>query len=355
MKFLKSHQEYLDQYDKLTVQKCREIETLHKNTEYSNTIVQQEGRDINLRPIMDGFHEIRMYYLTGEFYEDKEKTIREWEERDKARDELYESAKAPENISCLTCGRLMFVGSKSFDIGFNNTPDKVLFFYDCPLKHLPSRLFYNTGEEYIIKPSICLKCKSSVIEESKKTKKGVLITKTCAKCSHVETDDMDFSPKKEKPDFDFVKDRARFCLTKEDGEKFLADKFHAESVSKMMDEWKEKDAKKSLYDKITQLQKLTILQLEELLSPILEENKYIKFHMKDPETGRDLFVPFMAYDSDEKRNEYSSTQTMQKLIKKALENTNWRLMSEGVRYRLGMLEGRLRAYEREEDLLKLVE
>lgn len=48
-------------------------------------------------------------------------------------------------------------------------------------------------------------------------------------------------------------------------------------------------------------------------------------------------------------------QTIQKLIKKVLADTNWRLMSEGARYRLGMLEGRLRAYEREEDLLKLVE
>lgn len=44
-----------------------------------------------------------------------------------------------------------------------------------------------------------------------------------------------------------------------------------------------------------------------------------------------------------------------KLIKTALSDTNWRLMSDGVSYRLGMLEGRLRAYEREEDLLKLVE
>ena len=38
----------------------------------------------------------------------------------------------------------------------------------------------------------------------------------------------------------------------------------------------------------------------------------------------------------------------------ALMSTNWRLMSDGVAYRLGILTGRLRGYEREEDLLKLV-
>jgi len=46
---------------------------------------------------------------------------------------------------------------------------------------------------------------------------------------------------------------------------------------------------------------------------------------------------------------------LQKLIDKALIDTNWRLMSDGVSYRLGYLSGRLRACESEEDLKKLVE
>jgi len=143
-------------------------------------------------------------------------------------------------------------------------------------------------------------------------------------------------------------------LSTEEGEKFIADKIRQESMGKLVNEWKEKDKNKELYNKIAQLKKLTILQLEELLVPLLEKNKYVKFHMKDPENGRDLFVPFIVYDSDDKRDERSSILAIQKLIKKTLENTNWRLMSEGVNYRLGMLNGRLRAHEKEEDLLKLV-
>lgn len=42
------------------------------------------------------------------------------------------------------------------------------------------------------------------------------------------------------------------------------------------------------------------------------------------------------------------------LLRKALKDTNWRIMTSGTNYRLGMLKGRLREYEREEDLLNLV-
>jgi hypothetical protein len=148
-KHLKDRQEYIDQYDRLTVMQCRRIEEMHKNSGF-NPIVKQNGKDINLQPILNAFNEIRMYFLTGEFYEDKEKTIQEWEKRDKERDELYESAQPPENISCLACGRLMYVGTKTFDLGHNKTPDRVMFFFECPLKHIPMRVFYNTGEEYIL-------------------------------------------------------------------------------------------------------------------------------------------------------------------------------------------------------------
>jgi hypothetical protein len=49
-----------------------------------------------------------------------------------------------------------------------------------------------------------------------------------------------------------------------------------------------------------------------------------------------------------------SKRTLKKLVDAALKDTNWRLMSDGISYRLGYLSGRLRAYEREEDLKDLV-
>lgn len=51
----------------------------------------------------------------------------------------------------------------------------------------------------------------------------------------------------------------------------------------------------------------------------------------------------------------TAARVFKKLITTALANTNWRLMSEGVSHRLGYLSGRLRAYESEDELRKLVE
>jgi len=53
--------------------------------------------------------------------------------------------------------------------------------------------------------------------------------------------------------------------------------------------------------------------------------------------------------------EYDSKKQLKKVIDKTLENTNWRLMSAGVRYRVGYLNGSLRCYETEDDLIKLMD
>ncbi|MEO6508676.1 MAG: hypothetical protein ABIO02_01875 [Patescibacteria group bacterium] len=42
-----------------------------------------------------------------------------------------------------------------------------------------------------------------------------------------------------------------------------------------------------------------------------------------------------------------------KIINTVLEDTNWRLILNSITYRLGYLEGRLKGYEQEEDMLKL--
>jgi hypothetical protein len=69
--------------------------------------------------------------------------------------------------------------------------------------------------------------------------------------------------------------------------------------------------------------------------------------------GKDLILPFTTHDANPERIDLASTHDLQKIIKKAIDDTNWRLMSDGISYRMGILSGRLRAYEREEDLLEL--
>lgn len=100
--------------------------------------------------------------------------------------------------------------------------------------------------------------------------------------------------------------------------------------------------------------KISTEDFEDLLVPLCEKQGYTRLTFGTPEMGKDLFVLFTIYDGNPKRTSLASTHDLQKHIKKGLRDTNWRLMSDGCSYRMGIVIGRLRAYEREEDLLKLV-
>lgn len=96
------------------------------------------------------------------------------------------------------------------------------------------------------------------------------------------------------------------------------------------------------------------MELEKLLSEVLEKEKYTKLNFDKPEIERYVIVPFTVQDDYSSRKDYDSRNQIQKIIIKTLEDKNWRLMTEGVAYRLGYVSGRLKGYEREDDLIKLV-
>jgi hypothetical protein len=89
--------------------------------------------------------------------------------------------------------------------------------------------------------------------------------------------------------------------------------------------------------------------------PAISKKQYSDFKLGQPQLGREVSLDFNCLDAKDDRKEYQSKKDMQKLIEKTLIDTNWRLMSNGVSYRLGYLSGRLRAYETEKDIKKFVE
>ncbi|MEK7554430.1 MAG: hypothetical protein AAB518_00375 [Patescibacteria group bacterium] len=355
-KYLRPKQEYIDRYDRYTVEKCRwwlshsiDTKSLAKDPNEKKLSEKEEKQALAY------INHLHNYFYTGERYIKKEETIREWMREDEARDKFFEAAKAPENITCLTCGRLTFVSSKHLNMGWDKKPDTILFFYDCPLGHIPHRAFYENGEEFRHDPPRCPKCKTPVNEEDTVTDAAFITNVTCPKCDYTDTSEIKRTVHEEsKPDPDYAKDRARFCLSEKEGQEFIQQKYNLEQVSKMMDELKEKDKNKELYDKVAKLKKLKIIELEQLLAPVLEKEGYIKLQFKTPEITKDVVVPFVVYEQRPDREDRASTYELEKLLRKTLKETNWRLMTDGVSYRLGMLEGRLHGYEREEDFVKLV-
>ncbi|MBI3442866.1 MAG: hypothetical protein HY007_03805 [Candidatus Sungbacteria bacterium] len=158
----------------------------------------------------------------------------------------------------------------------------------------------------------------------------------------------------EKEDKDFEKDRARFCLTEEQGKKYIDEKFNLERIGKLVERWKAEEKDKDLYEAVAQIKKLTFVQLKNLLSPVLEKAQYMNLEFGNPDISKDVQVGFTVNDGNDARQGLASEADLKKLIKKTLEDTNWRLMTDGVNYKLGILTGCLRGFENQEDLLDLV-
>jgi hypothetical protein len=317
MAYLKPKQEYVDSYDKVTVSYCRDEERFFEELKKSPNKKVKKGEEQMYIGLMGMAKDLVMYFVIGDRYKNKEKTIKEWMDRDKAKDELLESAEPIEGVRCLKCGSLMNPNFRDlYDWGTDNRV-RVLFMYDCPKGCIPRRAFYSDGEEYIPKH-------------------------TGAK--------LDFSKTKEKHDPDFLKDKARFCLTEEKGQEYIRGEEDRERLSELMKKHDEIDENKEALSKI---EKLTAFELEKFLSPKLGRQGYMGFKFGTPEIGKDIFLPFTVTDTHP-RGERESSYDLKRLVHKVLEGVNWRLMSDGISYRVGILSGRLRAYEKDEDLLKLI-
>lgn len=356
-KHLKSKQYYVDLYDRGTVGICRRWLAQPVDTKVIRGKAKEKDLDEDkAESVMATANRLYLYFQTGDRYINKEETIRKWMDRDEQRDKFVESVTAPEDITCLTCGRLMFVSSKHFNLGFEEEPDTMLFMYDCPLEHLPRRAFYNNGKEFKREKPLCPKCNTQLNEDDQTTEEKFITIITCPKCDYKDTREIERTANKEpEPDPNYERDRAEFCLDEKKGQEFAEAKRNLEGLADLMKKFEEKEKNKEVYEKVSNLKKLKITELEELLNPALEKSGYIKLQFKNPEITKDIIVPFIVYDHKPDREDRISTLDLQKLIKQTLKETNWRLMSEGVNYRLGMLEGRLRGYEREENLLRLVQ
>jgi hypothetical protein len=354
-KNLKSKQYYSDLYDRFTVDECRSVVEQHKNSEYpkgeSGKQLTKEGKEALNKMVS----ELHLYYIKGERYLQKDEKVREWMDADRAKDELIEKAMPLEGITCLLCGGEMTVESKDIYSGLRGKKggDRVLMFYKCE-SGCRRRLFFDDGEEWVSKPDLCDKCGAEYAREDKRDKEKVITVYNCSSCGHSKTEELDLSIKEEEIDKNFEADKVKFCMSSEEGQEYLGQKMNLREVSKMLDKFKEKEKNKKLYDKVAKIQKLKVPGLLELLDKELTEQKYVKLEFGQPEIGREVAVSFTVQDAAPDREDYDSRQQLKKLINKTLENTNWRLMSDGITCRLGILSGRLRGYEGEEELVRLV-
>jgi len=290
-------------------------------------------------------------------YENRTQSINEWMARDEAKDNQVASARLREEPYCQHCGkqglRLIDKSLMHRDAHYDD-PEEVLFMLRCP-HCTKTSAFWEDGTAWKRTPTQCPKCRSEMTDRTTNTKKSLTTTYTCPSCGHTYKDKMDLTKKEEPPDPDFDKDRIHFCLLdKEFRERLISFREGLETMARLGKEFKEKEDNKHIYEAIKELKKLKIAELNTTLAAALEKAHYIEFSLDKPEIGKDVTVNFSCLDNKSDRSDYDSEKTLKKTIQKTLEDTNWRLMSDGIHYRLGYLSGRLRAYEREEDLKNLV-
>jgi len=293
-----------------------------------------------------------MYLLTGERYANKAETIRQWMERDQERDDKLARATEP-NVLCAKCNEEMECISR--ELRESNSQKQILFFFTCP-SCKSHRAFFDNGQEYKPKQQLCPRCQTELAVKDSRQGKIITSTYSCTKCDYKKKDIFDFSieNKTEKPDPNFEKDRARFCLSEKDGREYIQLRYKLEALKNMREEMEERKENKEIYDAVANIKKLTVQGLQKLLTPILNRNSYVKLNFSQPRIDKQVIIDFTVQDAKSDREEYDSEKQLKKIINKSLCEVNWRLMSNGISYRLGILSGSLKGFETEEDLVKLV-
>lgn len=357
-KYLKEELYYNDLYDLFTVQKC-----LRFGESWNNTLRQKSNakelkkcsEEDNIRHLKSALN-MALFHIKGERYKNRSSTICEWMNRDRGLDERLDNAQKPRDVSCPQCGRRMDIIFKDL---YDHDSLRVLFFFECPECKKRKGLFDN-GEAFVSRPQHCPRCKKEIKVSCIENNKILKWITNCKSCGYKETEIDDFDKgkavrlEKEATDLELLKKhRSEFCLSTAEGQEYIESISRLESIVEYIQKADQKRTDPD-YKKVSKLKKLSVVEIEKLITETMEKAKYFKLMMEKPDIDRYVIVPFTMQDADSSRAETDSIRKFHKIIKKALEGTNWRLMSEGVHYRLGYLSGRLKGYEQEEDLLQLV-
>lgn len=355
MKRIKKNSYYNNLYDLHTIEECLRLEEAFVK-QFRKLKKKKSVEDVELKACIAA-HKFLIYQTKGERYKKKKRTIDKWIVNERLRDERLAKANPPA-VYCDDCGLAMKVEDKLLH-DFNVKNLRVLFLFECP-KCGSRKGVFDDGEEFKYKHT-CPECGIGEVEV-KYERKGNVITTTysCPSCDYQDVEVIDFdkdekerSQKRKKDKELLEKYRSKYCFTKKEGEEYLNAIERIRQLNEMMGEFERKQSDPA-YQRVKKIKKLKVIDLEKLLSKVLEKEMYVNLQFGKPEIGKCVIVPFSVQEADDNREEYDGKNNLRKLIKKTLEKTNWRLMSDGISYRLGYLSGRLKGYEKEEDLVKLV-
>lgn len=361
MEYLKNKQYYTDLYDLHTIEECLDLCQIYKNgfseKERLEKFKRYTKKSFNRE--MEKVFNLYLNVLKGERYENKEKTIQEWMERDQKIQNKYDNTPTPVNIKCQKCGGEMKMIMNDLQDSCGNNP-YMQFMFECS-KCNKRRSILEDGSDWVYEKPKCPKCKKELKTDIKFDRKNdkTTFSEICPNCGYKNIDISDHKKFKlecearEKKEKELLeKYRDEFCLSDKKGQEFIELREASEVAHEVLEEERQK-YKSPVYEIASQIKKINVVELEKILNETLEKEKFIKFSFEKPEIGPQIIVPFTVQDSDSSRQENISTSDLKKILNNTLKETNWRLMSDGVSYRLGFIFGRLKGYEGEEAMIEL--
>lgn len=353
--YLKERENYENLYDRVTVDAARRDFELFTQLYNKWFELMPDEKPNSFR---SAFHLNGLYMqIVGNHlldrYDNRDGHIQQMMSRDESKDLRIASARLTHEPVCIHCKRLG-LRIKDKDLHPREGHENVLFMLECTHCQRMSA-YWEDGGRWELPPTPCPKCRTSMDKADSRRGKIITITYSCPVCEHAYKEKLDLRVEEKQPDPNFEEDKYMFCFH---DPKILEEhrdaKRRYDGLIKLGAEFKEREKNKDAYKAAAKLKRLKIAELTTVLSPALELEGYIEFNLDKPEIGRTVVAPFSCLDNKSSRSDYESRKVLKKKIAELLGDTNWRLMSEGVSYRLGYLTGRLKAYETEEDILALV-
>lgn len=359
-RYLQDEQCYIDLYDIYTIKKCLNLYRNIQNS-FEKKRNAEEYKKLSKEEFDKEVNKIASYainFIKASRYVCKKGTIQKWMDSDRKKQEKFDNARLPREVLCKECFSQTEIILKDLQYSYDDN-GRVLFMFEC-VKCKKRQAIYDDGSKWHYETPRCPECNSILNVKSNDVKNILTTTYCCPKCSYKKEDIDDFNALKKERETREAREnklladyRKEFCVDDKTGNEML---HFYEQMAKFVDELKEKEKKDKdpLIQKAKKLKKLTVAQLEKLIESTIEKQGYKDLKFGKPEMGQYVIIDFSINETKDDRQEYDSINTLKKLIKGILEDTNWRLMSEGIHYRLGILTGRLKAYEREDDLVKIV-
>ena len=355
--YLKDHKYYEDLYDKMTVDIGRREagSLLRARDEFYQKVKITDQEEIKKME----FWWDRMYWWLVEIpyllprWEEKDAAIRSWMAEDRASDERLAAARPRVEPTCSYCSRQgLRLVTKNLLRQDGRNDRSVLFMFDCTICKKRSA-YWEDGTEWISPTTPCPKCTTPLTTEAKTKDRIMTTTYTCEKCEHKEVEKMELG-KKDVLDPDFEEHKKVFCLSEERARTMQSYRPKWEEAMRMMDDDILRMANKELYDAAAKIGQIKIPQLIERLRPAIEKVGYIEVAFDKPELGNHVTIGFSCMDSNSERDDAKSRKVLKKAVTDTLADSNWRLTSRDISYRLGYLTGSLRVYENEDELIQLL-